>query len=226
MLWGYSIEFWNRAMTVAIWVAFIGGGVGLAAGLFTGVVGQQLTTISEREAATKIAAAHAKSAEANEKAKVAELKLEQLRRDVGPRQLNRASFLAALAGQAHVPVEIFFLRDDPECFDLAQQLRVALTDAGWNPGVLRPIPQPDGRNADPAAMAIDGQPSGVTVVVSAISEAEASATQNQMLGRDWVRTPWTVLSFAVQQGLGKVGGHAGGPNAPPQGTLRLVVAPR
>lgn len=226
MLWGYSIEFWNRTMTVAIWIAFISAAIGGTAGLFTGVVGQQLAAISEREAATQIAAANAKSAEANEKAKVAELKLEQLRRDVGPRQLNRAGFLSALAGQPSAPVEIFYLRDDPECFELAQQVRVALTDAGWHAGLLQPIPQPNGRNADPAATAIDGQPSGVTVVVAAISEAEASATENQIFGRDWVRTPWTVLSFAVQQGLGKVAGHAGGPNAPPHGVLRLVVSPR
>ena len=75
-------------------------------------------------------------------------------------------------------------------------------------------------------MAVGGQPKGVTVAVHSISEAELMATQAQMMGKQWTKTPYTVLSYAIQIGLGSVGGHVGGPHAPPVGLLRIIVAPR
>jgi hypothetical protein len=56
--------------------------------------------------------------------------------------------------------------------------------------------------------------------------AELEASQNHALGKEWLRTPFTVLVDAVGAGLGKVNSWAGGPNAPDEGTLRLIVAPR
>lgn len=234
MLWGYSVETWDRLCVVGIWIAAIAGAAAVFAGLFTGIVGHQLSVISAREADEKIAAANARGAEAqrlaaasNERAQLAELKLEQLRRDVGPRQLNRTAFIAALTQQPSEPVEIAYLRDDPECFDLAQQLRRALEEAGWNVSNLAPIADriEDDPNL-PRAMNLDGQPSGVVVVSHSISALEAEAMQRQFLGQGWQHTPLTVLSYAIAQGLGKMGQHSGGRNAPPEGVLRLVIAPR
>lgn len=234
MLWGYSVDSWDRWCVIGIWVAAIAGAIAVLAGLFTGYVGHQLSVISEREASAKIATANAQGAEAqrlaaasNERAQLAELKLEQLRRDVGPRQLNRAAFMDALVGQPREPVEIVYLRDDPECFGLAQQLRGALQDAGWTVVNLAPIAERVGADPNlPRAMNVDGQPSGVVVVSHSISVNEANALEHQMFGEEWEHTPLTVLMHAIGQGIGKVGGHAGGPNAPPDGLLRLVVAPR
>src|SRR6516165_1866689 len=155
----------------------------------------------------------------------AELKAEQLRKELGPRRLQREIFLKKIAESPKAHVEIMYLRDDPECFDLAQQIWRALEDAKWD--VTPPIPIPLTADAlSPTAMAIDAQPSGVTVVVHGITEAEANADSLRWRGQAWVRTPWTVLMHALGDAIGKIAGHAGGPNAPPDGTLRVVVAPR
>src|SRR5271166_767957 len=92
-----------------------------------------------------------------------------------------------------------------------------------------PIPSSEAQDAlqrGPTSMSISGQPSGVTIAVHSISEAEVAAVSNRMLGKEWVRTPYTVLADAIGNSLGRVSGWAAGPNAPPEGTLRVVVAPR
>lgn len=160
-----------------------------------------------------------------ERAATAELKLEQLRKDLGPRQLQRDLFIKEIAGQPNAPVEIMYLQDDPECFDLAQQIWRALEDGKWPVEAPKPIPSlilSDG----PTPLSVGGQPAGVTVVVQGITQDESQASENAMMGRGWVKTPWTVLTHALGLSLGKVGGHAGGQNAPPEGKLRVVVSPR
>jgi hypothetical protein len=120
-----------------------------------------------------IAKANVQIAEANARTKEAELKLEQLRKDLGPRQLQRDIFIRELTGQPTAPVEIMYLQDDPECFALAQQIGLALKDAGWPAGAPKPIPAliiSDG----PTSMSVDGQPSGVTVVISGVTQEEAT----------------------------------------------------
>src|SRR5262245_25159077 len=83
----------------------------------------------------------------------AELKAEQLRRELGPRQLQRAVFLKEIAESPKAHVEIMYLRDDPECFDLAQQIRRALEDAAWdvNPPVAIPINPTAASSGNPTA---------------------------------------------------------------------------
>jgi hypothetical protein len=162
-----------------------------------------------------------------ERTAAAELKTEQLRKELGPRHLQRAIFLREIAESPRARVEIMYLRDDPECFDLAQQIWRVLEDASWDVSAPVPIPNaPDTASNSPTAMTVDAQPSGVTVVAQSITQSEADATPAALMGQPWVRTPWTVLMHALGDSIGKIGGHAGGPNAPPDGTLRVVVAPR
>lgn len=158
-------------------------------------------------------------------AQEAELKLEQLRRQVGPRHLQRDIFLTEVAGQPTSHMEIMYLQDDPECFDLAQQIWRVLQDGNWSVDPPRPIPSLI-LSDSPTPMSVGGQPSGVTVVVKAITEAESEAGANALAGREWVKTPWTVLTHALGLSIGKINSHAGGQNTPPTGTLRVVVAPR
>ena len=111
-------------------------------------------------------------AKANARTKEAELKLEELRREVGPRRVNRQVFLNAIKGDVKGQVEILYLRDDPECFDVAQQIWRLLIDAKW--GVTAPVPIPP-YNASgalllgPTSMSVSGQPSGVTIAAHSIS---------------------------------------------------------
>jgi hypothetical protein len=238
-----SLLDWAEYWYPISWKVVIAGGVITALGL---LLQYRTTTIREEQSAWRtsilesdnlkaqaaletaqadIARANAKIADANALQKEAELRLEQLRRQVAPRVLNREAFIKALEGEVKAPTEVMFLRDDSESMGLAQGIAFAMEAAGWQITSRRPIP-PSADPQLPTAMTVGGQPSGVTVVVSSITRDEADASLNAMRGQDWVKTPWTVLSHAIGVGLGQVGSSAGGPNAPPVGTLRIVVAPR
>lgn len=161
----------------------------------------------------------------------AEAEVLRLQKRVSPRIIDGAAFHTYISLLGSVPrpnrVEIMYLKDDPECFSLAQQLYQLIKQSGWN--ALNPIPIPAADAASfsdrPTAMTVGGQPSGVTIVAHSLSETEASA-KLIFPDQDWIKTPWTVLSNAVMNTLGGVGGAAGGSYAPPEGTLRVVVAPR
>jgi hypothetical protein len=220
--WGWRLSAFGAVITM----------VGVAA-LWMG------TRVRDRDFETQMTSVNSSSSQALERAGLlekdaatireraanAELKLEQLRRQVAPRSLKRDVLIRALEGQPKAPTEIMYLRDDAESFELAQQIALAMEAAGWQITSRRPIPP----TSDPeaiTAMAVGGQPSGVTVVASGVTQEEADADFNAMMGKDWIRTPWTVLTRALGDSLGKVGGNAGGLNSPPVGTLRLVVSPR
>ncbi len=164
-------------------------------------------------------------ATAQERAASAELKTIQLRKELGPREFNRDVFLREIADTKPSSVEILFLRDDPECQQLAQQISLALQAAKWT--VVPPRPIPNEFIGDlPTAMTVNGQPSGVTVVTHSITPDEAKAMEDKLYGRPWPKTAWTVLSQALGDSVGKVSASAGGQFAPPEGLLRIVVAPR
>jgi len=148
------------------------------------------------------------AASSNESAARATLELAQLRAEVGPRQFNRQAFLETLRGETIGNVTILYLRNDPECFDVAQQIWHLLEDAGGT--VSPPSPIFDGRHEQPAPMNVDGHPSGLTVVASTQSPAEADAAQLRFEHRPWVHTPFTMLTYAVERGIGKVATHVNG----------------
>lgn len=232
LLWGYSVASWDK---LGIWALVIGAILGVVALLLTAASAYVLYRVADtaqvaledesRTAKIEIAEANAKIAEAGARQKEAELKLEQLRRQVAPRQLQRDKFINDLLGQPSAPVEIMYLMDDPECFDLAQQIWRALEDAKWPVSPPKPIP-PLVLSDDPTPMSVGGQPSGVTVVVKVATREESEAAANALAGKDWVKTPWTVLSHAIGEGLGRIATHAGSPFGPEAGALRVVVAPR
>lgn len=223
-VWGRTIEFWDSVTVWLMWIAAACGGTAAATGLAGAIISRQVSSAIQRDADQRIASTKALAAQSNEAAAKATLDLEQLRAQVGPRQFNRPAFLDALGGEAAGNVEIVYLRNDPECFDVAQQLWHLLEDANWH--VAPPTPIFDGRQVQPAPMNADGQPSGLTVVASIGSPAEADASQLRALSQPWVHTPFTVLEYAIERGIGRVAAHINGPNRPPEGTLRVVVAPR
>jgi len=222
---GFLEPVWETVFRIATWSALIFGALSIGSAFVSAWVGWEITDATQKDADKKIKAADERIAEFNARTKEAELKLEQLRQQVAHRQLDRETFIKELTGQPSAKVEILYLQDDPECFGLAQQIWRALDDSKWP--VKPPSPIPTLMISDgPTAMSVDGQPSGVTVVVHGITAEESDASANAMSGREWIKTPWTVLMHALGLSIGRVVGHAGGPNAPPEGTLRVVVAPR
>jgi hypothetical protein len=244
-MWGASLDFWARIGDWTLVGALILGGLtvltSFASSLISSRVTSRLQQVASRETArlsTVAATANEGAAKANAIAAVAneraatlekqsrelEVTIARLRKDLGPRQLDRPALLAALSDQPKEPVEIMHLRDDQDSFELAQQIALALEAAGW--AVVSRAPIPPSSSSDPTTMSVDGQPSGVTVVANGISQEESMASMNRAMGRPWVRTPLTVLTDGLGAALGSISLHAGGPNAPPVGTLRVVIAPR
>ena len=179
------------------------------------------------DANARTAEAGQRAAQADQKAAEAELTLEQLRRQVGPRQINRNIFLNALKDQPKAPTEVLFLKDDPDSFFLAQQIWQMLRDAEWDVTPPAPVQPSDLYPTSPTVMSAGGQPSGVTIVAHFVSVEEGEAMSKIFTKQaDWIKTPWTVLSNAFLESMGSVKGSGGGPSAPPEGHLRVVVAPR
>ncbi|HWA70394.1 MAG TPA: hypothetical protein VG821_11245 [Rhizomicrobium sp.] len=203
----------DEVFTFFTWVGVLALGAGVISAVAIAISG----TIRDDRLRSELSAS-------SERVANAELKTEQLRKQLGPRHLQRDIFLREIKEAPPSPVEIMYLRDDPECFDLAQQIWRVLEDAKWP--VSAPVPIPKSDDKVPSAMVVAGQPSGVTVATHSVSFEEVNAGQNQMMGHAWVRTPWTVLMKALADSLGKIGGSGGGLNGPPEGTLRVVVAPR
>jgi hypothetical protein len=222
---GFLEPIWETIFRVATWSALMFGALSIGSAFVSAWVGWEITDATQKDADARIRAGDVRMAEANARTKEAELKLEQLRKDLGPRQLQRDLFIKEVTGKPTAHVEIMYLQDDPECFDLAQQIWRALEAGPWPVEAAKPIPSlfiSDG----PTPMSVGGQPSGVTVVVKAVTQDETRASENAMAGREWVKTPWTVLVHAFGLSLSKVIGRAGGTSAPPNGTVRVVVSPR
>jgi hypothetical protein len=239
-MWGLSVQFWQSVVLWANIVALLGAVLTGAALYVSAKVSSNIADVIQEDADKRIteartrgdearaeaAKANQRAQEAAERAAEAELRLEQLRKQVGPRQILRDAFLSALADQPKAPTEIFFLRDDPDSFFVAQQIRELLHDANWEVTQPAPASPSDLYPTSPTVMSVGGQPSGITVVGHSVSHEEGQWWMDKMSGKEWPKTPWTVLSNAFSQSLGSVAGSGGGANAPPEGRLRVVVAPR
>jgi hypothetical protein len=234
---GSSASEIGRAASVHFWLFVAYFGVLVLAALLTWAVwhsGNRLQDAIRADAEAKIADANAAAELARKEAAVArentartELELERLKRQVGPRQLNREAFLKALEGQAKAPVQILYLRDDADSLEFAQEIDNLLRRAGWTVTARDPIPTPPAARSGqeiPVAMSVGGQPSGVTVVTNFVSEEESKARSDAIMGRAWLKTPWTVLMEAFAQSMGAVRGS--GNRTCPEGMLRVIVAPR
>lgn len=162
------------------------------------------------------------AAEANARTKEAELKLEQLRRKVAPRQIDGKAFLAALVEKPKppAPVEILFPRDDAEAYQLSMQVRDYLKMATWECREPAAIPPTEaGRFAhSPSTVGAGGQPSGVTIVVRAETQADFALTGDRA-----ANTPLNALILAFLTSLGSYSVAANSETAPEKGVLRVVV---
>jgi hypothetical protein len=169
----------------------------------------KLTTEAEASRAA-IAAANARTAEA-------ELRLEQLRKNVEPRRVDQPVFLKLLEGQPKSRIEIVYVRDDADAFQLSHQILDAFKKASWD--VEQPVPiKPFDTypySVIPSVMSARGQPRGVSII-------------KHEDPRGWTNDPsYEALQRAFQQSL--IGNITVGGAADPQlpeGTLRVVVAPR
>jgi len=156
----------------------------------------------------------------------AKLQLEQLRKQMGPRQIQSAAFLKSLEGQPKGPVETMFPKENGEAFLLAIQLRDLLRAAKWQATEPIAVPQMDvPRLANqPSHIAAGGQAVGVAIAVRANTQEEFKLVDDLQ-----ANTPMNALQAALSQALGTVSGYAAGPDsfsAPAPGVIRIIVGPK
>lgn len=206
-MFGLSLLGWENAM---ISFLIIAGFFALVAGVATWVV---------------VRLQRVEIAESNARQKEAELKLEQLRKLSGPRDVDFDAFKKELEGKPKATVVIWYLPDSSDGYWFASRLFGALIGSGWKVEGLgpTPIPEPDQNNllirGMPRAMVAGGQAMGVTLV----GDATAPGDNSNMTGD----TPFRALFSALAKGTNLSGmyGAGGSQFTPvPKGTLRVVVA--
>lgn len=199
---------------IATWLAAFCGAVGVSAAFISAIVGYQLTEKSLKESDVKIA-------EANARQKEAELKLAQLRKLAGPRDINFDVFRKESEGKPKVPVAVWYLPDSSDGYWFATRLFGALIGAGWQvTAPPTPIPEADQSGLPvhmPRAVIAGGEPWGVTVVgdaaISDHFDPKADTPYNSL---------FNVLGKSTDFGIY---GSTGSQFTPvPKGTLRVVVA--
>jgi hypothetical protein len=228
MFWGWPAE--------SVVVAFVSlsaffGLLAVISGLVAGIAGHREAVAAKVEAAKaneaaaqanqRAEASKADIAAANARAAETELRIKKLE----PRNLNWTAFVDALRDAPQSKVEVLYYADDFDSMALAQQIALAIKAAGWEEPFRGPIKRPaDWTQSTP--MAVDGQPTGVTVVGRRGPERE-TVTSGTMLGGDVdPTTSLGAMQRAVLLGTGRAATWTNGPHAPPYGTIRIVVAPR
>jgi len=181
-------------------------------------------------AQSDIVKANARIAEAEARAKEAELKLEQVRERMRARHIKGDTFRRILEGKPKASVEILFVRDDGEAFQLALEIRDWLKRASWDVAEPRPIMQSDlaPRLAEttPSTMAVGGQPQGVSVFLRAESQADfAREFDDARPPNGVIDTPRKALSAALGDSLGSISGGMSYEIGSP-GVLRVIVGPK
>lgn len=151
----------------------------------------------------------------------AEMKLGQLRKLAGPRDVDFAAFVKSLEGKPKSPIVIWYLPDTSDGYWFANRLTGAFIAAKWPVSPPVPIPEIKSNPKDslpdfvPLAVAAGGQSSGITVVSNPAADDGATMVDTSK----WA--VMTAISTAVTNAFGAFGGAS---NSVPPGTLRIVVA--
>jgi hypothetical protein len=205
---GFLEPIWETVFRVATWSALIFGTLSIGSAFVSAWVGWEITDATQKDADHKIKAADERIAEFNTRAKEAELQLEMLRDRMRPRRIKAAEFLKILDGKPKAPVEILFVRDDPDCFQLSMQIRDFLKQAKWEVKEPRAIESADmtPRLAQyTSTMGVGGQPHGVTVVLRATSQADFDReNKGRPFDLESLDTPLKALSTALGDSLGGI----------------------
>jgi hypothetical protein len=173
-----------------------------------------------------VASAKRASDEANQKAQEAMLELERLRKRFGPRYIDPEMFSKDIAGQPKLPVQILYLKDDPDSYSLSFQILSLLNRATWDvvvPTPIRPNPQFPSPLL-PTAFSVGAKISGVTIVVKVIELLDGPALAELPESGKIASSASVALGRALIRSLGGLG--MGTDPTMPEGVLRVVVAPR
>ena len=136
-------------------------------------------------------------ANANARAAEAELRIKKLE----PRNLNWAAFVDALVGAPQCKVEVLYFADDFDYSGFGATNRFGNKSCRWERPFRQPIKRPpDWSESTP--MAVDGQPTGVTVVARMGPERDQVMSGNMLLPDSGPATPFTAVRRAIVSGIG------------------------
>jgi hypothetical protein len=202
--WGSVII--NIVVAVGVWGEVV-------TGIFAHLADAELT----RRSNAQLAEANRKLSEALDRAAMAEKELALVKKGFGHRRLEIEPFIEALVGKPIAPVEIaYVLSDQLDSLPLAMDIWSGLNRAGWKTDTPVPVVKDHSGKYQHvhAAISVGGLPTGVTVVAHS--------------GKEWTRSgsPFDALVVALQKGLPLFPPGAGEFPDLPEGTLRIVVAPR
>ena len=160
----------------------------------------------------RVAEANKLAAEANERAAEAQLHLEQLRKEAGPRVIDRVTFLDALKGKsAPEVVKITYSKAAGDGWAVAFQINALLREAGWT--VWPPY-----EALDPNDPVFDGY-GGFGGPQAGIRVLRPWGTDHSSEAE-----PHHALMQAFVNSLGSLTGAQD--EALPAGTIRIVIFPR
>jgi hypothetical protein len=216
------------------WEAVVVWSLGIAAvAAIAVVISTRVVIILQRDAlndsAEKIAlategaaTANARAAEANERAVKAELKLENLRKQVGPRNFDRDKSVKALQGKPTANAEILYLGDDHDSYNLAIHISAILERANWKVELPKPIPlsldsdrkQFGGLFAQAfALMSLGAQPWSVSIVTRSGCVVGGQEPCNALMDAIMVNSDLALSGFGHDAKMS-------------EGKVRVVVGPR
>jgi hypothetical protein len=161
-----------------------------------------------------------KISDSTARAAEAKLQLENLRKRVGPRIIDRSVFGNMLKDGPIASVEIEYGAEDQDSWILAIQIRALLQQSGWTVTAL--VSQPVTKVIQKAPIV----PANIQVLARNISQEETESVMNQTAGEvPDAKTPYVFLTAAIMRGLDR--GCVGGVDPTlPEKHLRLVIFPR
>lgn len=135
-----------------------------------------------------------------------------------------------------MPVEIWYLRDDPDAWHLSLQLRDLLKIAKWEGAEPIPIPATTVERYvnQPSAAGVGSDAAGVTLVVRMVKPRnihDLPPPSERLKDPDWYRkelanpTLWA-LHDALLDSLGQMHVSENDETAPAAGIIRIVVGPK
>ena len=223
-MFGLDLHGWEHATLWFLGVVAIGG-IGVVVATYAVIKLQRAESAQAKKelaqyqtkAAAEIAAANAVAETAKQGAANAELKAEQIRERMAPRQFDEDAFLAYLAGKEKWPVVELWYADENDSLWVAVRTLSALDKAGWAVSAPKPLRGPNPTmplaSSVPLTVTYGAQPSGVSVIAKTIPELDAAHAAA------FLRSAFGAAIKGTQANLGRDETMA-------EGTLRIVIAPK
>ncbi|MGJ5036617.1 hypothetical protein ACQR13_21125 [Bradyrhizobium sp. HKCCYLRH3059] len=216
-----SANFWFDAFNVLLFIGAFAVAVGTYGSIKMGSAKERFADerilANEKETRRAIADSDiAKEGTARANERIAELNNEtaKLRQQLEPRKLDGETFVRLLRDGPKAKVELLYVKEDPDSYQLSLQIFWYLMHAGWDCEVEKPIP-PAAINSPyqdkPATWSVVARETGISLVVHEDNDLKPG-------------TPYDALLKAFHATPGRA--ETGIDSRVPAGTIRVVVAPR